>query len=685
MKKKNSFNLKKGILFLSLWTFSFVLFAQNINVSGIVTNETGEPLIGVTLQIRGTTTGTITDINGAFNLNSVPADAVLDISYVGMKSQSVNVNGKRTLSIVMSEDSELLSEVVVTGFGLAQKKETLTGAISSVSSREIEKTSAVTTSGALVGKIAGINARQADGRPGNGFNIQIRNMGTPLYVIDGVQKDEGQFNNIDFNDIESISILKDASASIYGVRAANGVVVVTTKKGRLNEQNSVTINAHYGWQNLAAFARPADAPTYIENYIQSQTIQGVAEQDRKYTLDDLAKWKQGTEKGYRPFDWYDYIWKTAPQSYIGINTSGGSKNINYYLAVSNLSQQAMIVNYGGFNRTNVQLNIDARINDKLKVGGSFNGRIEKRKNPGVPEVDDYWMPIFATYRNLPMARPYANDNPKYPALTSSVPSTNFAMLNYELSGTFQNVWRVGQLTFNAEYEILPGLTAKALGGYYLAYNWLDNHEYTYDLYRYDEATDTYPYAFRNLNPWRERDTRMVEELTSNIQLAYDKVFGQHTVNAVVGMETIQRDQPHFWVHSIPESNALTLIDVNTIKDFNDYGLDTEARIGYLGRINYNFANKYLLELAARYDGSWKFPPDHRWGFFPSVSAGWRISAENFWIENNFLSKISDFKLRASYGLVGDDNVWGYSAFDYVPGYNYKNGGAVLDNKSLLTD
>ena len=673
--------MKKNLKLFLIFLFSpLLLIAQEqITMRGKILDANGVPIIGANvIEIGDRQNGTISDIDGNFTLN-VLETASIQISYIGYLDQIIKATNT-PVEVILAEDIQSLDEVIITGFGLAQKKETLTGAISSVSSKEIEKTSAVTTSGSLVGKIAGINARQPDGRPGSAFQIQIRNMGRPLYVIDGVQKDEGQFNNIDFNDIESISILKDASASIYGVRAANGVVVVTTKKGKLNEENSVTLNAYYGWQNLAAFAKPATAPTYIENYIQSQTVQGVPDQNRRYTLEDLEKWKQGTEKGYVPFDWYDYIWNTAPQSYVGVNTSGGSKTINYYLAVSNTSQKAMIKNYGGFNRTNVQLNIDAQINERLKVGGSFNGRIEERKNPGVPEVDDYWMPIFATYRNLPTARPYANDNPAYPALTSSVPATNFAMLNYELSGKFVDTWRVAQLNFNAEYEIIPGLKAKALGGYYLAYRWLDNHEYTYDLYRYDEETDTYPYAFRNLNPWRERDIRQVEELTTNVQLAYDKTFDGHSVNAILGMETIKRDQPRFWLHSIPESNALNLIDVNNLKDFDDFGKDTEARIGYLGRLNYNFKGKYLLELAARYDGSWKFPPDNRWGFFPSGSVGWRISGENFWIENDLLNNVSDLKIRASYGLVGDDNVGGYNAFDYLSGYNYKNGGAVLDGQ-----
>ncbi len=655
---------------------------KTVRISGTVVSEGDNgPIIGANIKEVGTTNGTISDIEGKFTL-SVNPESTLEISFIGYVKQVIKVTNS-TLHIIMKEDARQLNEVVVTGFGLAQKKATLTGAISSVGSDDIARSSAVTTSGALAGKIAGINVRQADGRPGNGVSVQIRNMGTPLYVIDGVIKDEGQFNNIDFNDIESISILKDASAAIYGMRAANGVVVVTTKKGQLNQKNIVSVNTYYGWQNLSSFPKPADAVTYITNYIQSETLQGVQDQNRKYTREDLAKWTEGKEKGYVPFDWYHYIWKTAPQYYIGISTSGGSDKINYYLAVSHIDQDAMIRNYGGFRRTNVQMNVDANITKRFKVGASLNGRIETRENPGVPGGDDYWAPIFATYRNLPTKRPFANDNPKYPALTSNDASTNFGMLNYKLSGKYRNVWRVAQLNFNAEYQLFDGLKLKGLLGYYLAQQWLDNQEYTYTLYDYDPKTDTYPIAFQNLNPWRERNIQNVEELTTNFQLSYDKKFGVHSINAVLGAETIKRDTPNFWIHSIPEANSIHLIDFSTLKEFNDYGNNTEARIGYLGRISYNYNEKYLLDLSARYDGSWKFPPSHRWGFFPSVSVGWRISQEGFWQESSYLNKISDLKIRASYGLVGDDNVSGYSAFDYMKGYNFKNGGSVIDNSYTI--
>lgn len=648
--------------------------AQSKKITGSVLDSKGEPIIGANVVVAGTTNGTITDLDGMFSLD-MPNDARLEISYIGYITQVLTVKGN-TLKVIMKEDSQALEEVVVVGYGTGIKKESLTSSIAVIKADDIARTSAMNTSGALVGKIAGINSRQVDGRPGATAKLNIRNMGTPLYVIDGVQKDESSFNNIDFNDIESISVLKDASASIYGVRAANGVIVVTTKKGKKASKNMVSVNATYGWQQLSQFARPADAATYVESYIQSDAIQGTA--NPKYTKEDLEKWRQGTEKGYRPFDWYDYIFNTAPQYYVGANISGGGENNNYYVAVSHMDQDATIVNYGGFDRTNIQMNIDANITNKLRIGAGLNGRIEHKVNPGVPGGDDYWLPLFASYRNLPTSRPFANDNPAYPTQTSARSDTNFAMLNYDLSGKMEETTQVAQLNFNAEYDIWDGLKVKGIFSYQYSNYQLDNQEYTYKLYSYDEATDTYPVMMSMDNPWRERKTRKIEELTGQLQLTYNKTFGQHDVNAVVGMETIKRDAPEQWVHALPQSNTIHLLDYHSMDTYRDIGKNTQARIGYVGRVNYSYAQKYLLEFSARYDGSWKFPPHHRWGFFPSGSLGWRISEEAFWKENKITSVLSDFKVRASYGLLGDDDLGtDYVAFDYMSGYNY-----LLDTRDL---
>lgn len=649
-------------------------------VSGKVLDTNGEPVIGATIMETGTTNGTITDFDGNFTL-SVANGVQLEVSYVGFQSQVLKAIYGRSLTITLKEDTEVLDEVVITGFGLAQKKATLTGAVSSLGSDDISRSSSVNTSGALVGKIAGLNFRASDSRPGNTTALQIRNMGTPLFVIDGIQSDEGQFNNIDFNDIESISVLKDASASIYGVRAANGVIVVNTKKGRKQSKNTVSLNTYYGWQHVSRLPKPADAVTYIENYIQSETIQG--RQSYTYDKEDLEKWKQGTDKGYVPFDWYKYIWVTSPQYYVNANVSGGTDKTNYYFSIGHTNQESAIRNYGGMKRYNVQMNIETQITNKFKIGMTMNGRIKQLKNPGVPGTDDYNNPTIATYRNLPTIRPFANDNPDYPASVGSDNGLNFGLLNYEKSGTFEDTWRMAQLSLNAEYEIIKGLKAKALLGYYYASEILNNQEYTYRVYRYDEANDTYVDVGGRTSAWRERRNAYVEELSSNIQLSYEKKIYNNNINAVVGFEAIKRNQPSSWLHSIPASNALHLIYYDTIDKYDDVGNNTQARLGWLGRFNYDYAGKYLIEFSARYDGSWKFPPNHRWGFFPSASLGWRISEENFFKSSKLGSIIDNFKLRGSYGLVGDDNVDGYNPFDYMSGYNYKDGGGVIDGNYII--
>ncbi|KGE15082.1 SusC/RagA family TonB-linked outer membrane protein [Sphingobacterium deserti] len=659
----------------------YVAFQDRV-LAGQVKDAKGNPLQGATVQPKlDASRGTTTDQNGRFTINLTSSDTSILIRSVGYIAQEIPLR-EGFMEITLEEERGSLDEVVVVGYG-TQKKESVTGAISTVGSKDLARSVATTTSGALVGKIAGVNSRMPDGRPGASTNINIRNMGNPLYVIDGVQKDAGQFNNLDFNDIESVSVLKDASAAIYGVRAANGVVVVTTKKGKRGDQNDFTINSYYGWQNMFRFPRPASATTYIKSYIQSDAILGV--QDPQFSLTDLAKWEEGTEKGYRPFDWYDYILQTSPQTYISGAASGGSEKINYYLSAGHLDQKSIIRNYGGFNRTNVQMNLDANVSSKLKIGGNLNGRIEQRRQPGVPGQDDTWQALFGIYRNLPTARPFANDNPLYPARTAANTETNFGMLNYDLSGEYQEKWRVMQLNFNAEYAFSENLKLRGLVGYYLANKWMDNQEFTYKLYGYDEATDSYPVVFSMDNPWRERDIRMVEELSYQTTLNYTKSFGKSNVSTLLAAEAITRDEPGFWIHDRPASNRLSLLYFQTIDQFNDTGINTQARAGFAARVNYDFDNKYLLELAGRYDGSWKFPPGSRWGFFPSVSAGWRIAQEDF-VKDSFIGNVfQDLKLRASYGVLGDDNLddWQYYAFGFLPGYTYNQGGATINGDYVV--
>ena len=651
-----------------------IVTQQIQTISGRVTDSSGSPLPGVTVIIRGTTHGTITDSDGNYSLSKVARDGTLVFSFVGMETSEVEINGRSQINLVMRESSIGLEEVVAIGYGV-QKKESLTGAISGITASDLERVHSTTVSGALAGKIAGVTFRMPDGRPGASASIQVRNMGNPLYVIDGIQKDAEQFNNISPNDIESISVLKDASSAIYGVRAANGVVVVTTKRGKLGSKNRINVDAYTGWQNWARFPETVDAYEWMLGKADADmNLDG----HTNITPEELEKWKAGTEPGYQSFDWYDFIIQpNSPQTSVNINTTGGSEKINYYLSLTRLDQNSVLGREFTFARTNFQSNIDAQITDRLKVGASINGRVETRDNPGVPGGDDYWAPRFALFRNRPTERPFANDNPDYINNIGHM-DTNWGLLTKANSGYWTEDRRVLQANFIAEYETpIKGLTAKGTYSYYIADKLMNGHEYTYDAYSYDPETDTYEITFQNLNPWRERGTHKTFETVLQGQLNYKKEIGKHNIAGTFVAERINRHELDVWVHSVPKTNALPILQFADMDTYNDQDWE-EARIGYIVRFNYNYANKYYLELAGRKDGSWKFASDRRWGFFPSGSIGWRITEEGF--AKALLGESSfDLKLRASYGELGDDNV-GIGNFDYLTGYNYATSTVIMDGQ-----
>ena len=647
------------------------------NISGKVTDKDGAPLPGVTVVVKGTTKGTITDAEGRYSLNNLTGlMKTLVFSFVGMETAEIEIGNQSQINVTMRESSIGLEEVVAIGYGV-QKKESLTGAISGITAADLERVHATTVSGALAGKIAGVTFRMPDGRPGASANIQIRNMGNPLYVIDGIQKDAGQFNNLSPNDIESISVLKDASAAIYGVRAANGVIVVTTKRGRTGTKNTINVDAYTGWQNWSRFPETVDAYQWMLGKADAEmNLDG----NTNITRDELDKWKAGTEYGYKSFNWYDFIIKpNSPQTSVNVSTSGGSEKINYYLSVTRLDQNSMLGREFTFGRTNIQSNIDAQITDRLKVGVSINGRVETRDNPGVPGGDDYWAPRFALFRNRPTERPYANDNPEYVNNIGHM-AENWGLLTKEKSGYWTEDWRVLQLNFTGEYQLpVDGLSVKGTYSHYVADRLMNGHEYTYDAYSYNPETDTYEITFQNLNPWRERGTHKVLETVLQGQINYAKQFGKHNVAATFVNERIERRDLDVWVHAVPKTNALPLIqfpDVDTYRDQDE----ESARIGYIGRVNYNYANKYYLEIAGRQDASWKFISNERWGFFPSASVGWRITEENF--AKALLGESTfNLKLRASYGELGDDDI-GIGNFDYLTGYNYASQAVIMDGQII---
>jgi TonB-linked SusC/RagA family outer membrane protein len=656
---------------------SLIQKGLNIPISGKVSADNGEGLPGVSILLKGTSVGVTTDSDGKFNF-TIPdnqSNPVLVFSFIGYLTQEIPVGNQTTLDVKLIADVKALSEVVVVGYG-TQKRESLTGAISGVTSKDLERVHASTVSATLAGKIPGVSFRMADGRPGASANVQIRNMGNPLYVIDGIQKDAGQFNNISPNDIESITVLKDASASVYGSRAANGVVIVTTKRGKMGSGNSINVDAYYGWQNWTRFPKTVNAAEWMTGKVEAD-MNGLSHHT-DITPEELAKWQAGTEKGYQSFDWYKFIVKpNAPQSSININATGGSDKINYYLSVTRLDQTSVLGREFTFARTNIQSNIDANISKHLKVGVQINGRIETRDQPGVPGGDDYFAPRFAIFRNTPMERPFANDNPKYVADIGHN-DTNWGIQNKVTSGYWREDWRVLQTNFTGEYQLpLKGLTARGMYSYYIADRLMNGHEYTYDAYTYDAQKDEYIRTGGSTNPWRERGTRKVLENVVQGQLLYNNTFGKHTVGGTFVVERIERNELETWVHAVPKTNALPILQFPDVDTYDDRDA-IQARLGYVGRVTYNYADKYFFELAGRRDASWKFAPGKRWGLFPSVSAGWRITEERFFQSLN-LPALTDLKLRASYGELGDDDI-GIGDYDYIPGYNYATSRVIMDGE-----
>jgi len=368
-----------------------------------------------------------------------------------------------------------------------------------------------------------------------------------------------------------------------------------------------------------------------------------------------------------------------------LNFSGGGEKVNFYVSATNLSQKSNLGNEWNFNRTNFQSNVTAKPNKNLSISMNVNGRLETRTNPGVPGGDDYNLPTLAVLRNTPLERPFANDNPLYLSDLGGHAATNYAFLNEQLGGKFRQNWRVLTTALSIDYNVpfIKGLKFKGNFSHYIADLLYDNTEYTFITYSYNPADKTYTNNGKgSTNPWREREQR--KELNTTIQgiMTYDNKFNNHSIGATLVAERISLTSLRNWLHSIPISNNLPLIYFPTMDRYDDTE-SSQASVGYVGRFNYNYFDKYFVEASVRRDSYYIFDPDKQIGYFPSVSAGWRLSEEKF-IKNSIIGNIlNDFKLRGSYGLLGDNrNI--VTPYAYLPGYTYAVSTNILDGNAILT-
>ena len=666
-----------------------VRLQEEITVSGTVYDEKGGILPGVTVTLKGTTKRTQTDGQGKYTIKVSGENAILVFTYTGYLNTEMPTRGKSTVNAQLNTDSKTLNELVVVGYG-TQKKATLTGSISQVKGEELVKSPQPNLSNSLAGRFSGVIVNNRSGEPGyDGSAITIRGLATTgsnnvLIVVDGIPGQIGGLERLDPNDIESISVLKDASAAIYGNRAANGVILVTTKRGKTGKP-SVSYSFNQGFSSPTRLPKMADAATYaqIMNEINfdSNPAGGL---NQSYTADQIEKFRNGSDPLLYPnTDWINETLKqTALQSQHSLSVNGGSEDVKYYVSLGTIAQDGIYKNGATkYNQYNFRSNVDASISKNLKVGLSVSGRQENRTFPQVGAGD-----VFRSiYRAKPIAAAYyPNGLP-----TTGIENNNPALQVTDIGGTNNNPTQVLNGILRATYTI-PGVEGLSVDGFFSADKsnvFSKSFNKPYLLYQYDAGSNLYKSVIVGGNNQKATLTeshRNESLLTSNIKLNYARKFDLHDINAFVGYEQSENHLEYFDAQrfnylstSLPELSQGGTAAI----DFLNSGYSSNYnRRSIISRLAYSYDDKYLFEGQLRVDGSSIFPQGKQYGVFPSASAGWVISREK-WFNDN-VKFIDNLKIRASYGALGNDNVNGFQYFD-----NYVlvgNGFVARDASNALT-
>ncbi len=654
---RRSFSLRLLLPLLLLALAAFPAAAQI--VKGVVTDPSGEPLIGATVLEKGSTNGTATDIDGMFQLNLKDArKGILVVSYVGFASQEIPVAGKTDFKIVLQEESEVLNDLVVVGYG-QQKKESVVGAISQVNSGDLLETPSANLSQAIAGKIPGVITSQTSGAPGaDDAAIYIRGRATfsgdaqPLILVDGIER---SFSQIAPDDIETISVLKDASATaVYGVRGANGVMLITTKRGK-DQKPVVSLTASWQWQT------PTRKDTYLDSYQSVSLLEEALANDglpSQYSSSDIEMYGRsvaGQLSGidallYPNVDWYDEILRSsAPSQRYNASVRGGTKRMRYYASLEYYDQESLFKNlsndpYGNssslnYKRYGFRANADFFLTKDLQLSVNFGTRFEERRGPNSDERDNF-SNIFYQLNHTPgWLFPIAyqvSDGDMTKTLyggSSQYQSNVYATLAE--GGYYKGTNTVNETNFIADYKmdwLTPGLSARAM----MSFDYESYHRTLYskgfatyelnDRANY-ESIDAYNRFNKDTQLTNSRDSFSLYKLYMEAQVNYSRVFDD--------------------VHDV---TAMVLYMQNDLRRNSELARRYQ---GVVGRVTYAFDSRYLFEFNAGYNGSENFAKGRRFGFFPAFSAGWRISQESFMERTS--DWLSNLKLRASYGQVGNDN------------------------------
>ncbi|MDR2139480.1 MAG: TonB-dependent receptor [Tannerella sp.] len=650
-------------------------------VTGRVTDSQGEALVGVSIQIRGTTSGTITDVNGNFRMNHLSDDAVLVFSYVGYASQEIPVKGKNTLDVILKDETLGLEEIVVVAYG-TQKKVSVTGAVASVQTRELKQSASANLSTALAGRLPGLTALQTSGQPGNDVvNLYLRGVGTtnganPLILIDGVPRDNIQ--TLDPNEIASISILKDASATaVFGVRGANGVILITTRRGETGKAE-LSVSADYSGQRFTVTPSRLHSWDFAEMENQAFRNDGIAEENMPFTPYMIEMYKSGRDPVFYPdrYAFGEFYEKYAPQTRINANMNGGTEDLKYFLNVGYIGQGSnfktepkSFLNYDpsfGMNRYNFRGNVDYAIAGNLKLSLNLASYLEKMNSPATELYSGDLMWLISDMLHMVMdMRP--TDVGPVTVEGYGVPAGEVIAQTGQDRGIYGDINRRGYrqetntmlnsslaLDWGLDF-ITKGLSTKFMLSYDSKARTILEGRRQHDSYSFSTGRSANEMSSYNTIRTNTDDAiRLSKAMNSyyyiNLQysLNYARRFGLHDLT---GMFLLQRDN---WENS-------------------DYTADLPYNmLGFSGRVTYGYDNRYLAEVNVGYNGSEQFAPENRFGFFPAFSAGWVVGNEAFLRDSEILTNL---KLRASYGKVGNDKL-DKTRFLYLSSITENNGGWV---------
>lgn len=642
-------------------------------ITGVIVDESGEPVIGANVVVAGTTQGTITDFDGNFSLDA-SENSTLEISYIGFLTQKVSLKGKNDLHIVLKEDSQKLDEVVVVGYGTRSRK-SITGAVDQVNNEVFENRPVTNATQALQGASANLVIQSKNMNPNdNSMNINIRGVSTmgnndPLIVIDGLISSSSTLNNLNPNDIENVSVLKDAgSAAIYGSRSANGVILITTKKGSKGSKPKVTFNGQVGVEDPHILFSPVEGWQNAMYRNQANVNVGSAPQFTPADIRDLYNHRSEEE-------WlYDQIIQNGLQQNYNLNVSGGSEHTTYMVSASYFNQESNFVGNFGLERYNFRSNLSTEYGRfKLTSLMAYNRRKERTIAGGTGNaiINSSRVPSYYYYKFMEGDKYLVND-----VVGDDNPLALLQEGGYEKKDEDNFI---GSL--NLDFKIMEGLKATGLVGLDLT----QHHRFRRDqkVPLYSSADLENPVLYLHSNTMTEDYNEKRYTLSTQFLLDFNRTFNEvHNVSALLGAsnESYTKQASRIAWEYTDEDLGLPTTD-ESIQNKDNYntnnGTDQTSITSIFGRVGYNYKDKYYGDISFRYDGSSKFAKDHRWGFFPSFSAGWRLSEESFM--EDYKSNIGDLKLRASYGVLGNQNVDNYS---YQTVYQMNNNGYVFNNLSV---